>query len=72
MKNYPKVTFGMVNCNRLFYLKSCFESLIECTLDYPNKEIIIVDNASVEKGTKEYLNSIKSDNDKIHTTKKER
>jgi len=59
----------MVNCNRLFYLKSCFESLVECTQDYPNKEIIIIDNASVEKGTKEYLNSIKSDNVKIHTTK---
>ena len=70
MKNYPKVTFGIVSCNRLFYLKSCFESLIECTQDYPNKEIIIVDNASVEKGTKEFLSSIKSDNVKIHIEKK--
>ena len=69
MKNYPKVSFGMVNCNRLFYLKSCLESLLECTQDYPNKEIIIVDNASAEKGTKEYLDSIKDENIKIHITK---
>jgi len=51
----PKVTFGIVNCNRLYYLKSCLESLLYCTEDYPNKEIIIVDNASVEDGTEEYL-----------------
>jgi glycosyltransferase involved in cell wall biosynthesis len=51
----PKVTFGIVNCNRLFYLKSCVESLLYCTSDYENKEVIIVDNASIEKGTEEYL-----------------
>jgi glycosyltransferase involved in cell wall biosynthesis len=51
----PRVTFGIVNCNRLFYLKSCLESLIHCTEDYKNKEIILVDNASIEEGTKEYL-----------------
>ena len=51
----PRVTFGVVNCNRLFYLKSCLESLIHCTQDYENKEIILIDNASVEEGTEEYL-----------------
>ena len=51
----PKVSFGIVNCNRLFYLKSCLESLLDCTSDYPNKEIIIVDNASTEDGTEDYL-----------------
>ena len=51
----PKVTFGIINCNRLHYLKSCVESLIVSTSDYENKEIIIVDNASSEKGTNEYL-----------------
>ena len=51
----PKVTFGIVNCNRLFYLKSCLESLLYCTKDYANKDIIIVDNASIEDGTEEYL-----------------
>ena len=55
MSNLPKVTFGIVNCNRLHYLKSCLESLLYCTESYDNKQIIIVDNASSEKGTQEYL-----------------
>ena len=53
--NTPKVTFGIVNCNRLHYMRSCLESLLYCTDSYDNKEIIIVDNASVEQGTSEYL-----------------
>ena len=55
IKDLPKVTFGFIHCNRLHYLKSSLESLLHCTEDYPNKEIIIVDNASVEEGTDEYL-----------------
>jgi hypothetical protein len=55
MKDSLKVTFGIVNCNRLHYLKSCLESLMYCTEDYENKEIIIVDNASIEDGTDKYL-----------------
>jgi len=55
MSELPKVTFAFVNCNRLHYLKACLESLLYCTDDYPNKEIIIVDNASVEDGTEKYL-----------------
>jgi len=55
MKELPKVTFGIVNCNRLYYLKSCLESLLYCTESYENKQIIIIDNASVEEGTSEYL-----------------
>ena len=51
----PKVTFGFVSCDRLHYLRSCVESLLYCTQDYKNKELIIVDNASVEPGTSEYL-----------------
>lgn len=50
-----KVAFGFVNCNRLHYLQSCVESMLECTSDYSNKEFVIVDNASVEAGTKDYL-----------------
>jgi len=50
-----KVTFGFVNCNRLHYLRSCLESLLHCTQEYENKEIIIVDNASIESGTDDYL-----------------
>lgn len=55
-----KVTFGIVNCNRLFYLKSCLESLLDTTTNYENKEVIVVDNASVEIGTKEYLEEIEN------------
>ena len=55
-----KVTFGLVNCNRLFYLMSCFESLYETTKEYQNKEFIVVDNASVEEGTREYLESLEN------------
>ena len=51
----PLITFGIVNCNRLYYLKSCLESLLTCTEDYPNKEIIVIDNASIEPETDEYL-----------------
>jgi len=54
----PKISFGFVNCNRLFYLQSSVESLLECSKDYENKEIIVVDNASVEEGTSEYLDSL--------------
>jgi len=55
-----KITFGIVNCNRLFYLNSCLESLLDTTEDYKEKEIIVVDNASVEVGTVEYLADLES------------
>ena len=64
MEKTPKVTFGYVNCNRIFYLKSAVESLLHCTDDYPNKEVIVVDNASDEEETKEYLDSLE---DRGHT-----
>lgn len=69
MNNLPKVSFGLVNCNRLFYLKSCLESLIHCTEDYPNKEILVVDNASAETGTSEYLKEIKDRGISVHQEK---
>lgn len=55
---HPLVTVGFVNCNRLHYLQSCLESLVHCTADYPEKELIVVDNASVEPGTTEYLDHL--------------
>jgi len=55
-----KVTFGIVNCNRLHYLKSCYESIVSTTSEYPDKEIIVVDNASTESGTLEFLEELKS------------
>jgi glycosyltransferase involved in cell wall biosynthesis len=59
MSDLPLVTFGFVNCNRLYYLRSCVESFLETTYDYPNKEIIVVDNASSEPGTDEYLDELR-------------
>ena len=64
-----KVTFGFVNCNRLFYLKSCVESLLHSTEDYDNKEIIVVDNASIESGTDEYLEDLRNRGYHVHKTK---
>ena len=56
----PLVSVGIVNCNRLYYLQSCVESFLECTEDYPNKELVVVDNASTEEGTEEYLLDLES------------
>ena len=60
MNNLPRVTFGFVNCNRLFYLRSCIESFLKCSETYENKELIIVDNASIESGTPEYLDTLEA------------
>ena len=54
-----KVTFGIINYNRLFYLKSCAESLMESTKDYPDTQYICIDDNSAEPGTKEYLETLK-------------
>ena len=64
-----KVTFGIVNCNRLHYLKSCIESLFICTNDYSNKEVIVIDNASIEPGTTEYLKDLEGKGVIVHRTK---
>ena len=66
----PKVTFGIINCNRLHYLESCVESLLESTSDYDNKEIIIVDNASMEDGTDKYLLKKEKQGLIVHKTEK--
>ena len=65
----PKVTFGIVNCNRLHYLKASLESLLLCTADYTNKEIMIIDNASIEKNTSEYLDEKEKQGIKIFRRK---
>ena len=49
-----KITFGIINHNRLFYLKSCVKSLTN-SLDGIDSELICIDDNSVESGTKEYL-----------------
>ena len=53
-----KVSFGIINYNRLFYLKSCAESLMASVEDYKNVEFICIDDNSKEPGTQEYLNSL--------------
>ena len=64
-----KITFGIINCNRLFYLRSSVESLIKTTEDYQDKKIIIVDNCSDEEGTEEYLQQKKSQGITVIRTK---
>ena len=64
------ITFGIINCNRLFYLKSCLESLIISTKGYTNKEFIIVDNCSSEEGTIEYLREKEDEGVKVIRTEK--
>tara|TARA_R100000008_G_C3559161_1_gene155055 strand:+ start:76 stop:1008 length:933 start_codon:yes stop_codon:yes gene_type:complete len=55
-----KISFGVINYNRLFYLKSCAESLMESVKDYDGEvEFICIDDNSKEKGTKEYLQILK-------------
>tara|TARA_B100001093_G_C26675581_1_gene948136 strand:- start:90 stop:1082 length:993 start_codon:yes stop_codon:yes gene_type:complete len=50
----PKVTIGIISCNRLKYLKATLESARKC-IQYPNLEWIVVDNASREEGLVDYL-----------------
>ena len=54
-----KVSFGIVNYNRLFYLKSCAETLMESVKDYDGEiEFICIDDNSKEPGTQEYLQTL--------------
>lgn len=56
-KNYwPRVTIGIISCNRLHYLKATIESAKAC-IYYPNIEWIVIDNASTESGLRDYLES---------------
>jgi len=56
-----KITIGIVNCNRLFYLKAQVTSLIaSLATDTRDVQLIVVDNASSEESTKDYLKYLKS------------
>lgn len=57
MKEYPKVSIGIVSYNRLYYLQALIESARRC-IHYPNLEWLIVDGASVEQGMQDYLKSL--------------
>lgn len=47
-----KTSIIILNWNTLDLLKKCVDSIKEYTKDY---ELIIIDNGSIEKGTKEYM-----------------
>ena len=51
---FPKVSIIVVSFNNLEYLRLCIESIFEYS-NYPNFEVIVVDNGSVD-GSAEYLN----------------
>ena len=53
----PKVTIGIIGCNRLHYFRALIDSAREC-IQYDNLEWIVYDNASVEAGMKEYLDTL--------------
>jgi len=50
-----KTSIIILNWNTLSYLKKCINSIKKYTKDY---ELIIVDNGSTEKGTKEYIRKV--------------
>lgn len=57
---YPLVSIIVVTYNNLSYNRLCLESLLNDT-DYPNYEVIVVDNNSTD-GTAEYLKSLSYSN----------
>ena len=56
LSEFPKISIIVVTYNNLAYTKLCLESIIENT-EYPNFEVIIVDNGSTD-ATPEYLDSL--------------
>jgi GT2 family glycosyltransferase len=57
MSNLPLISFVVLNWNGLENTKICLESLQK--VDYPNFEIIVVDNGSVD-GSKDYLSKLRN------------
>lgn len=62
------LTLGFVNCNRLHYLRATVESAIETTQN-DKVQIIVVDNASVEEGTDQYLMDLLRRGIEVYATK---
>ena len=62
-KLYPLTSIILITYNNLIYTKLCLKSILEKT-NYPNYEIIIVDNGSTDE-TKDYLKDISQKNDNI-------
>jgi glycosyltransferase involved in cell wall biosynthesis len=53
----PLLTIGVVSCNRLHYLRALLESMRVC-VPLDRVECIVVDNASIEPGLREYVEGI--------------
>lgn len=60
----PKVSVIIPTKDQVNVLKLCITGLLHNT-DYPNLEIIIVDNGSIEEKTKSYLETLKKQNSNI-------
>jgi GT2 family glycosyltransferase len=60
---FPKISIIVVTYNKLDYTKMCLESIITNT-EYPNYEIVIVDNASVD-GSVEYIRNFKNSHNNV-------
>lgn len=56
MKNFPKITIGVLNFNGLKYLRKTIPPLLK--INYPNYEILVVDNGSTD-GSLKYLSQFK-------------
>lgn len=53
----PTLTIGIISCNRLYYLKALVESLRVC-INPSDVQWIIIDNASVGKSHRKYIESL--------------
>src|SRR6185437_6828689 len=53
----PLVSIIIPTKDKLEFLRPCIQSVLERT-NYPNFEIVVVDNGSVEQGTHAYLEEV--------------
>lgn len=67
----PKVSVIIPTKDQAAVLKVCIDGILHKT-DYPNIEIIIVDNGSVEEKTKNYFETLKNQNSNITIIRDER
>jgi hypothetical protein len=57
MTSAPLLTIGVISCNRLRYLRALLESARRC-LDVSRYQFIVVDNASIEDGLRDYVTGL--------------
>lgn len=60
---FPKISIIVITFNNLEYTKLCLESIVKNT-EYPNYEIIVVDNASHD-GTIEFIKDYKNNRNNV-------